>query len=53
VCFINCRERVSKVCVLHYELYSFSILFMYLTNMDDEVSNKDASFKDGLCLGLF
>jgi len=23
-------------------------LFMYLTNMDDEVPNQDTSFKDGL-----
>jgi len=48
VCFINYKERRSKVSVPHYEVYSFSILFMYLTNMDDEVPNQDTSFKDGL-----
>ena len=53
VCFINYKERRSKVCVLHYEVYSFSILFIYLTNMDDEVPNQDTSFKDGLFLGMF
>lgn len=53
MCFINYKERRSKVYVLHYEVYSFSILFMYLTNMDDEVPNQDTFFKDGLFLGLF
>jgi len=53
VCFMNYKERRSKVCVLHYEVYTFSNLCMYLTNMDDEVPNQDTSFKDGLFLGLF
>ena len=53
MCFINCKERRSKFCVLRYEVHSVPVLFMYLTNMDDEVPKQDTFFKDEHFLGLF